>query len=77
MPFGRRFRRAATALAAVGLLAGPAAVLVPAAAATCWNWTGIQPPNNGPYDNILLNATMTGPCHAWAVGYYSLWAVGD
>jgi hypothetical protein len=50
-----------------GLLTGTPG---PAVAARCANWTGVQPPNPGRFDNRLLDVTALSSCDAWAVGNY-------
>ena len=50
------------------VLAGPGAGA--ASAATCLNWTGLQPPNPGSSGNQLNGVTTVSSCRAWAVGQY-------
>jgi hypothetical protein len=50
-----------------GLLTGASGA---AAAARCVNWTGVQPPNPGTFDNRLIGVSTLSSCDAWAVGNY-------
>ncbi len=42
-----------------------------ASAATCVNWTGVQPPSPGSSFNVLTGVAVASSCRAWTVGYYS------
>jgi hypothetical protein len=46
--------------------AAPATSAAPAA--SCQNWTGLQPPNPGTADNELEGVAVASACNAWAVG---------
>ena len=50
-----------------GLLIGTPGV---ASASRCANWTGVQPPNPGTFDNRLFGVAALSSCNAWAVGNY-------
>ena len=41
-----------------------------ASASTCFNWTGVQPPSPGGFDNNLFGVAVLSRCNAWAVGAY-------
>lgn len=74
----RRAWRSLGAAAAPLVLAGGLAGLTPGAAsaasaapaASCQNWTGLQPPNPGTADNELQGVTIPAACNAWAVGFW-------
>src|SRR5579859_2212802 len=53
-----------------GLVAGTPGTPGAAATARCVNWTGVQPPNPGAFDNRLFGVAAVSRCDAWAVGNY-------
>src|SRR5215471_4255739 len=69
-PSRARLRHLAAALAAPLLMTSVLAGLGPAtaAAATCQNWTGTQPPSPGATSNELFGVAVLSACDAWAVG---------
>lgn len=68
-PASRIMRVLAGPVMLAGLLAGlsPAS----ASAASCQNWTGLQPPGPGATANVLEGVTVASACGAWAVGFYN------
>ena len=66
-------KRLARALVVMLMLAGAVTGTIPAAAlaATCQNWSGLQPPSPGANGNELSGVAVLSPCNAWTVGSFN------
>ncbi len=67
----RSARRIFSVLVAPVMVAGVLiGIPATASASTCFNWTGVQPPSPGGFDNNLFGVAVLSRCNAWAVGAY-------